>query len=189
MARISSGIASWLMASNMQWLGIRRTRRAAAFYNQFRCKEQDERRRKLYRENFDELIEENGAPVGQPNMMKNGWALDTSRTLPGIDELIAESEEIIAERGLKATKRPDTYRAFFQNIAKPEDTEKYRSILNFALSSSPLTTVCRYMESIPVLSGTLPPGITPIKNGGFCSFAVAIMGKSRITEPRWRAQD
>ena len=159
MARVSSGIASWLMASNMQRLGIRRTRRAAAFYNQFRCKEQDERRRKLYRKNFDELIAENGAPGGQPNVMKNGWALDTSRTLPGIDELIAESEEIIAERGLKATKRPDTYRAFFQNIAKPEDTEKYRSILNFALSSSPLTTVCRYMESIPVLSGTLPPGI------------------------------
>lgn len=147
------------MASNMQRLGIRRTRRAAAFYNRFRCKEQAERRRQLYRENFDELIAENGAPVGQPNVMKNGWALDTSRTLPGINELIAESEQIIAERGLKATKRPDTYRAFFQNIAKPEDTKKYPSILNFALSSSALTTVCRYMESIPILSGTLPPGI------------------------------
>jgi hypothetical protein len=147
------------MASNMERLGIRQTRRAAVFYNQFRCKEQDERRRKLYRENFDELIAENGAPVGQPNVMKNGWALDTSRTLPGIDELIAESEQIIAERGLKATKRPDTYRAFFQNIAKPADTEKYPSILNFALSSSALTTVCKYMQSIPVLSGTLPPGI------------------------------
>jgi len=105
------------------------------------------------------LIAENGTPVGQSNVMKNGWALDTSRALPGIDGLIAESEQIIAEHGLKATKRPDTYRAFFQNIAKPEDTEKYPSILNFALSSSALTTVCRYMESIPVLSGTLPPGI------------------------------
>ena len=152
------------MASNMQRLGILPTRRAAAFYNRFRRKEQDERRRKLYRENFDELIAENGAPVGQPNVMKNGWALDTSRTLPGIDELIAESEEIIAERGLKATKRPDTYRAFFQNIAKPEDTEKYPSILNFALSSSALTTVCRYMESIPVVSGTLPPGIRLVQS-------------------------
>lgn len=147
------------MASNMQRLGIRQTRRAATFYNHFRCKEKEERRRKLYRENFDELIAENGGSIGRPNMMKDGWALDTSRTLPGINELIAESEEIIAERGLKATKRPDTYRAFFQNIAKPDDTKKCPSILNFALSSSALTTVCRYIESIPVLSGTLPPGI------------------------------
>src|SRR5438309_6789786 len=153
MARVSSGIASWLMASNMQRLGIRRTRRAAAFYNQFRCKEQDERRRKLYRKNLDELIAENGAPVGEPNVMKNGWALDTSRTLPGIDELIAEAEEIIAERGLKATKKPDTYRAFFQNIARLEDGEKYPAILNFVLSSAVLKTVCRYMQTIPVLSG------------------------------------
>src|SRR5256714_3438944 len=159
MAWVTSGIASWLMASNMQRLGIRQTRRAAAFYNHLRCKEEDERRRKLYREHFDELIAENGTPVGQPNVMKNGWALDTSRTLPGIDELIAESEEIIAERGLKATKRPDTYRAFFQNIARPEDSEKYPSILNFVLSSSVLKTVCDYTQTIPVLSGTLPPGI------------------------------
>ena len=147
------------MASNMQRLGIRQTRRAAHFYNQLGCKSLEAERRRLYRENFDKLIAQNGPVSGEPNVMKDGWALDTSRTLPGIDELIAESEEIIAERGLKATKRPDTYRAFFQNIAKPEDTEKYPSILNFALSSSALITVCRYMESIPVLSGTLPPGI------------------------------
>ena len=147
------------MASNMQALGIRRTRKTALAYNRWDCRERDDQRRKLYHETFDELIAENGPIIGQQNLMKDGWALDTSKTLPGIDELIAESEEIIAERGLKATKRPDTYRAFFQNIARPEDTEKYPSILNFALSSSALTTVCRYMESIPVLSGTLPPGI------------------------------
>src|SRR5207244_13183105 len=98
MAWVSSGIASWLMASNMQRLGIRQTRGAAAFYNQFRCKEQDERRRKLHRGNFDELIAENGAPVGQPNVMKNGWALDTSPTLPATDELTAESEQIVTDR-------------------------------------------------------------------------------------------
>jgi hypothetical protein len=147
------------MASNMQALGIRRTRNAALAYNGFRNRTRKQCRRDLYREKFDELLAENGPIVGEVNEMKDGWALDTSRSLPGIDELIAESEQIIAERGLKATKRPDTYRAFFQNIAKPEDTEKYPSILNFVLSSSVLATVCQYMETIPVLSGTLPPGI------------------------------
>lgn len=147
------------MASNMQALGIRRTRNAALFYNRVRCKDREDIRRKLYREHFDELITENGATSGQTSLMKDGWALDTSRTLPGIDELIEESEQIIAERGLKATKKPDSYRAFFQNIARREDSEKYPSILNFVLGSSVLAAVCRYMETIPVLSGTLPPGI------------------------------
>src|SRR5256886_12089705 len=159
MGWISSRIASGLMASNMKALGIRRTRTVALSYNRFRLREFDQHRQRLYRERFNELLADNGPAIGSDNVMGNGWALDASRTLPGIDELIAEAEEIIAERGLKATKRPDTYRAFFQNIAKPEDTEKYPSILNFALSSSALTTVCRYMESISVLSGTLPPGI------------------------------
>lgn len=94
--------------------------------------------------------------------------------LPGIDELIAQAEEIIAERGLKATKRPDTYRAFFQNIATPADSEKYPAILNLVLCSSVLTTVCRYMQTVPVLSGTLPPGIRLAESSsGFDSAPVA----------------
>jgi len=159
MTPVSSRIASWLMASHMQRLGIRRTRSAAIAYNRFRRGARDEYREKAYREHFDELIAENGQAVGQANVIRDGWALDTSHTLPGITDLISESEEIIAQRGLKATKKPDSYRAFFQNIARPEDTETYPSILNFVLSSSVLTTVCRYMQSIPMLSGTLPPGI------------------------------
>jgi len=143
----------------MQALGIRRTRSVALRYNRFRQRELDERRQRLYRERFSELLTENGPVVGNENVMEDGWALDISRRLPGIDELIAEAEEIIAERGLKATKKPDTYRAFFQNIARPEDSEKYPAILNFVLSSAVLKTVCHYMRTIPVLSGTLPPGI------------------------------
>src|SRR2546430_10195805 len=159
MGWISSRIASGLMASNMKALGIRRTRTVALSYNRFRLREFDQHRQRLYRERFNELLADNGPAIGSDNVMDNGWALDTSRTLPGIDELIAEAEEIIAERGLKATKKPDTYRAFFQNIARPEDGEKYPAILDFALSSAVLKTVCRYMQTIPVLSGTLPPGI------------------------------
>lgn len=152
-------IASWLSASHMERLGIRNTRRIANLYNRLHRGRSDRFRRKQFRDHFEALIAENGALHAPPVVMKDGWALDISGELPWLEELIAESEEIIRERGLVPARKADAYRAFLQNLALPEDAEKYPSLLNFALSSEVLTTICQYMGLIPVLSGTLPIGV------------------------------
>lgn len=152
-------LASWLSAAHMERLGIRSTRRIANLYNRLRYGRRDRFRRRQFRYHFKTLVAEN-APLHAPAVVINdGWALDTSGKLPWLEELIAESEEIIRERGLVPARKADAYRAFFQNLAVPQDAEKYPSLLNFALSSEVLTTVCQYMGLIPVLSGALPAGV------------------------------
>src|SRR4029077_17563183 len=48
---------------------------------------------------------------------------------------------------------------YFQDVWTSQDVERYPSFLDFATSSDVLSVVSHYLQSIPVLSTTLPPGI------------------------------
>ena len=45
------------------------------------------------------LLAENGAPTRPTLQMHDGWALDTSMTLPHLGRVLEDSDRIIAERG------------------------------------------------------------------------------------------
>jgi len=142
----------------MSRLGIANTMRLAGAYNRLKFRRQDEWRGLLYRQ-FAELLEENDLPMRQPIVMRDGWAIDSSMSLPHLDRVLDDAEKIIAERSGLRRSAQGAYRSYFQDVWTPADLEQYPSFLDFATSSDVLATVGDYLESIPALSTTLPSGI------------------------------
>jgi hypothetical protein len=143
----------------MSRLGIANTQRLAYFYNRLRFGRQDHWRRALYRTQLSALLEENGSLTRPPIEMKDGWALDTSMSLPHLDRVLEDSDKIIAERRGQCLSSKGAYRSYFQDIWTPADLENYPSFLDFATSSDVLSVVSHYLRCIPVLSTTFPRGI------------------------------
>ena len=152
-------IAARLSKDDMELLGIDRTMRLAKNINRVRYGRYQRRREQYYRDEFDGLLAEhaNGSLPKLAGAMEDGWLLDTSHSCPHLNELIAEAEVVIAERG----GRPPTPtgKPFIADIAKPADLDRFPSFLNFALSARILTIVSRYLGFIPMLSTTMPPGL------------------------------
>ena len=157
-------IAKRLHENHMSRLGIANTMRLAYAYNRCKFWKQDEWRRRLYRDELSDLLEENGAPTRPRIQMNDGWAIDRSMSLPHLDRVLASSEEIIAERAGVRRSTTGTYRSYFQDVWTPADLEKYPAFLDFATSSDVLATVGSYLQCVPVLSRTLPPGIRVVES-------------------------
>jgi hypothetical protein len=157
--RLVRPLAERLHRNHMSALGIANTMRLAYAYNMMKCRQQDHWRRSLYCEQFAELLEENGPPIRAQIQMQDGWAIDTSTSLPHLDRVLEDSEKIIAERsGMRASAK-GAYRSYFQDVWTEVDAERYPSFLDFATSSDVLSTVGDYLKCIPALSTTLPSGI------------------------------
>ncbi len=146
-----------LFPEAMESVGIKNLMRLAKVYNGLRFGDRQRKRRRLYHTHFDALIQENGALTAPANVMSDGWVIDGSRTLPHLDRLLEESEAYIAEVG--GRPRQKGVRGFIQDILRQEDLSRYGSFLDFATSSSLLTTVSNYLKLVPVLSNTVPPGV------------------------------
>lgn len=150
-------VAAALQHNDMERLGIANTMRLSKGWNRLRHGRLQAGLVAEYRERWDELIEENGPPWAPPPLLRDGWALDTTRSLPHLDRLLEEGARVVAERGGKRLK--DTGKLFIQDILAAEDLERFPAILDFALSSEVLTAVADYLEAVPLLSRTLAPGV------------------------------
>lgn len=149
---------SHITPGDMEAIGIRNICRVSKCYNLFKEGKLARYRKDQYRNHFKELIAENGPLKITPPVMKDAWALDTSMTLPHLDQLFVEAEEYIAEKGMKK-KGNFTGREFIRDILVQEDLSRFPSFLNFILSSEVLTTVSNYLGFVPRLSTTIPPGV------------------------------
>jgi hypothetical protein len=157
-------IAERLHANHMSRLGLANTMRLAHCYNRLKFGRQDRWRRALYQTQLASLLEENGR-LSRPTIeMKDGWALDTSMSLPHLDRVLEDSDKIFAERSGKWHFYKDSHRTYLQDVWTPQDLERYPSFLDFATSSDVLSVVSHYLQSIPVLSTTLPPGIRLVES-------------------------
>ncbi|MFA9479459.1 hypothetical protein ACERK3_14315 [Phycisphaerales bacterium AB-hyl4] len=144
--------------------GIGNTMRASKAYNRLRYASRWREHRRCYDEAFDRLLKENNGDTPAnvaTNVMRDGWAIDTSKTLPHLNELLDETDAIIQQRaGVKDLKRRvNLDKPFWQSLLEPGDLERCPSFLNFILSSPVLETIGRYMQIVPVLSKTMPPGV------------------------------
>jgi hypothetical protein len=91
--------------------------------------------------------------------MRDGWVIDPSRSLPHLEQVLADSDEIIRERAGVRTSGSGAYRSYFQDVWTQADTERYPSFLNFATSSDVVAVVAEHLKTIPALSCTIPEGI------------------------------
>lgn len=141
----------------MRLLGIERTSRIARRSNRSR-RPLVELRRRLYEEQFEELLDENGWPGGRRRItLEDGFALDTSNTLPHLDRLLEEMSSVIEERGLQ--KWEDLGKPFLQNILPDDAPVRYPSLVHFGTSSQIVAAVAPVFGYIPHLSTSLPRGI------------------------------
>ena len=157
-------LARWLDAEKMGHLGIRNTMRLAKRYNGTLYGRHQRYRTEQYRRHWAELVRENGGPAAPYCRMEDGFALDTSMSLPHLDDLLREADEVIAER---AGTGPvdDRYRSFFRNIITVEDLDRWPSFLDFITSPRLLATVADYLGFVPALSKTLPTGVRFVESG------------------------
>jgi hypothetical protein len=157
--------ARWLDADKMARLGIRNTMRLAKRYNALLYGRHQRLRERLWREHFDQLAAENGGLARGPHVrMKDGFALDTSGSLPHLDEVLAAADEVIAERAGRGAV-DDRYRAFFRNLIQVEDHARWPQFVDFITSAEVIETAADYMSFIPALSKTLPTGVRVVESG------------------------
>ena len=152
-------LAARLQAENQKALGIEETMQLAYAYNQVKFNAEDTWRRSLYTESFGALTEANDKLTRKPLEMQDGWAIDRSLSLPYLSQMLEDADRIIAEQRGARTKKSARYRSYFQNIWKDKDATRFPSFLNFLTSSDMLAVICNYLQTIPALSTTLPPGI------------------------------
>ena len=149
-------LAKRLQDDHMSKLGIATTMRLARDYNWMKYRRQHAWRDRLYREQFEALLAENGGLTRPRIELKDGYAIDTSMSFPHLDRILDVSEEIIEERSGVVRRQ---YRSFFQNIWTEEYVRRYPAFLDFATSSDILAPVGDTLQSVPIMSTTAPPGI------------------------------
>lgn len=150
-------VANRLEKHHNRFLGIDNTMRLAKRFNRLRNGKYLRFRQNAFNNELDQLYQENGPDTGPTIELKDGWAVDTSGDFPHLDEMIADSQTIIAERG--GVKRGGGERAFFQQIMTDEHAVRFPSILKFATSNAILRPIINYMQLIPTLSVSKPLGV------------------------------
>lgn len=151
--------ATWVQDDGIQTHGISNLIRWAKRYNTWRYAKRIKAHQRAYDCELDALMQGNGATADfkPSNIMKDGWAIDTSGTLPHLSELLEQAGEIVSERGGKT--HSDVQQPFLRNIMFPGDMEKYPALLDFITSHEVMGTVMDYMKTVPVFSQTRPPGV------------------------------
>jgi len=157
-------VARRLDADKMAMLGIRNTMRVAKGYNTLRRGRRQRHRQQIWREHFEELAAEAGGTAEPRVRMEDGWALDTSGSLPHLEEMLQQADEVIEERG-GYSDVDDRYRAFFRNLIEVEDHARWPAFLDFGCSPEIVAIVADYLGFVPALSNTLPIGVRMVESG------------------------
>ena len=155
---LKSHAPDWITDGGMKRHGIRKLMTWAKRYNRWvyadKCRQHDE----AFQNQRDELLRENaGGDYKSSIALRDGWAIDTSMSLPHLEELLREANEIVDARG--GRQHSDIQQPFLRSLLFPGDLERYPSLVNFITSSEILSCVMDYMKTVPVLSMTRPPGV------------------------------
>ena len=152
-------VAHLLERGDMALLGVDSTTRIARAYNSRRMHPSLEHRQRNATRHLAELREAAGG--GAPEF-EDGWVRDDSGSLPHLQQVVDDMQEVIEER---AGRSWENYRRpWFRNILPPDAVERYRSILDFATSAQVLYPVAEHVGYLPVLSGMMPRGVRLIES-------------------------
>lgn len=160
--RAMKPIAWALERHDKSLIGVRNTKALATRYNRLRYGRYQRVREAAVREGFDALLAENTAAQGEPEAIEgvelsDGWALDESHSLPHLEPMLEQANEVIEER--TGTQWEEFTRPFLQNLLPQEWLTRYPALLDFATSSALAGSIARYAGSVPVLSKAQPRGV------------------------------
>ncbi len=139
----------------MRRLGLRRTSALGRAFNR-RRRRNIEFRRELYERRFEQLLDEAGGAPEPRIRLEDGFAIDDSRSLPHLGELLEAGERLVAEYG---GRKWEHEKPFLQNINPESAIDRYPALLDFINSAPMLAAVAPVFGYIPPLSGLLPRGV------------------------------
>lgn len=179
--RIFGKSFGWLHRNYNALLGINTTYRLCKSINHLAYWKRMSLHRAAYLKDFDRLLSENG-PVGKlpQNLLRDGWAIDRSGTLPYLQELLEQSDRLIAERAGDGAI-PSEHKPFFSSLYKDGDLDRNPAFLDFVLSSEVLATVAHHMGCAPILSRDSPPGVRIMEsNQAYSSEPIGVYTASQL---------
>ncbi|MEZ0217138.1 MAG: hypothetical protein ACAH89_08385 [Rariglobus sp.] len=148
-AATDEAMKRWGMLRLMKW---------GKAYNKFRHGARGRRHHKAWLHEVETLLKENAAAYTPPKLrMQDGWAIDTSMTLPHLDRLLEESGRVIRAKGGREFYGQQY--SFMRSLLFPEDLKNNPSYLDFITSSELLAVVMDYIGTVPRLSPAQPPGV------------------------------
>jgi hypothetical protein len=104
------------------------------------------------------LLQQAGLSTPEPRFrLHDGWALDTSGTLPHLDRLLDEAGSVIRDRGGRHFHGQQY--SFMRSLLFPGDLERFPSYLDFICSPELLAIVMDHIGTVPRLSKAQPPGV------------------------------
>jgi hypothetical protein len=103
----------------MKRFGLGNATQLGRLYNRVRYRQRWNSHLEACRAKLPGLLQENGGDAAFPPTLriKDGWALDSSHSLPHLDRLIEEAGEIIRERGGK--EHSDIQYPFLRSLLFP----------------------------------------------------------------------
>lgn len=130
-------------------LGYNNVKKITKTYNSLKHSRSHQARKKLYTEQFDQLLQQNGErKTSGSTVINDGWAIDKTQTLPYLDELIRASKQILTSKPANEKRINPS----FDIVSEPDDLGRYPAFLKFATSSDLLSIVGNYLGCIPVLT-------------------------------------
>lgn len=146
-----------LEREHMRALGFTRTSGLARWYNGLAYGPTLRQRRSQYESGSAELPSDNGSDGASGIEIDEGFALDESRSLPHLERLLDEMDEVIEERG---GRNWNAHRPFLQDILGADGVVRYPSLLDFATSSEVVAPIARHFGYVPHLSQeNFPPPV------------------------------
>lgn len=153
---VTRRLARTIESGDNALLGTSSTQAVARRFNRIKNRDVLAFRRQMFAER-ERLFAENGPVAPAHVTLEDGWALDTTHSLPHLDRMLADADAIITSRG--GVNRGGGNRSFFQQLLTDDLLEEYPSILDFATSNAILRPIVDYLGFIPTMSGRLPIGI------------------------------
>jgi hypothetical protein len=142
-------LAQAIQRDDLRRLGTRRTIAMARRYNR-RGERRIRYRRQVYERGVEEL---RGADRIQ---MRDGFAIDESRSLPHLDALLAAGESLIEQYG---GRKWEHEKPFLQNINPESAIDTHPQLLDFVTSPEVVAAAAPCFGYVPPLSGLLPRGV------------------------------
>jgi hypothetical protein len=153
--RAIAPVAQAVQRDDARRLGLRTTGAMARRFNRGGERFVDSRRR-LYEERFDELLEANGGRPADPIVLEDGFAFDESRSLPQLDALLADGEDLIERY---AGGIYELEKGYLQDISPDSAMDTHPSLLDFVTSSEVVAAAAPAFGFVPALPGTIPQGV------------------------------